>query len=452
MSATIRRMPFTLLVGLFLLRPDPGSALPDSSAANEITESEKMINDAARGDGEDAVLLYEPLSLEAVLSYARAHSPTIQAARSRTAAAQTMPAQAAAYEDPVATWDNWNAPENLHLNEADNNIFRLSQKIPFPGKLRLKGEIAAKEAALLEAELQAAEIDTVTQVKKAYYDLWLVSRNLQVYSHDKELVAQFAHIAEQKYAVGQVSQSDVLRAQVELTRLINRVTTETLRLGKAQAQLNTLLSRPPEAPLGAPQDPPPPVITYSMADLENLTLKYRPELTAQATAVERANLALALARTAYYPDFEVSVSRFVNFRRRDGFGLAISATIPLSFKYKYDAGVEEAIANQQTAQHELRRLQDLALFAAKQAMVEAQTALEQLNLFLHTHIPLAEQTLAASQIGYQTGIIDFLSLIDSVRAVEQVHLEHLMAAANFEQAWAELERVVGKELPRKETP
>jgi outer membrane protein TolC len=352
----------------------------------------------------------------------------------------------------VATWDNWNAPENLHLNEADNNIFRLSQKIPFPGKLRLKGEIAAKEAALREAELQAAEIDTVTQVKKAYYDLWLVSRNLQVYSHDKELVAQFAHIAEQKYAVGQVSQSDVLRAQVELTRLINRVTTETLRLGKAQAQLNTLLSRPPEAPLGAPQDPPPPVITYSMADLENLTLKYRPELTAQATAVERANLALALARTAYYPDFEVSVSRFVNFRRRDGFGLAISATIPLSFKYKYDAGVEEAIANQQTAQHELRRLQDLALFAAKQAMVEAQTALEQLNLFLHTHIPLAEQTLAASQIGYQTGIIDFLSLIDSVRAVEQVHLEHLMAAANFEQAWAELERVVGKELPRKETP
>jgi outer membrane protein TolC len=443
-------MPFTLLVGLFLLRPDPGSALPDSSAANEITESEKMINDAARGDDEDAALLHEPLSLEAVLTYARAHNPTLRAARSRVTAAQKMPAQASAYDDPLATWDNWNAPENLHLNEADNNIFRLSQKIPFPGKLRLKGAIAAKEAAQREAEAQAAEIDTAAQVKRAYYDLWLVYRNLQTYSRDKELVAQFARIAEQKYAVGQVSQPDVLRAQVELTRLLNRVATETLRLGKAQAQLNALLSRPPEAPLGAPQDPPPPAVTYSMADLESLTLKYRPELVAQVIAVERENLALALAHTAYYPDFEVSVSRFVNFRQRDGFGFAVSATIPFAFRSKYDAGVEEAIANQQAAQHELRRLQDLALFGVKQALVEAQTALEQLTLFLHTHIPLAEQTLAASQIGYQTGAIDFLSLIDSVRAVEQVHLEHLMAAANFEKAWAELERAVGKELPRKE--
>jgi outer membrane protein TolC len=188
-----------------------------------------------------------------------------------------------------------------------------------------------------------------------------------------------------------------------------------------------------------------------MADLETRTLKNRPELIAQAKTIEKEHLALALARKAYYPDFEVSVSRFVNFGQQDGFGFALSATIPLAFQYKYDAGVEEAVANQQTARSELRRVQDLALFEVKQALLEAQTALEQLNLFLYTHIPQAEQTLAASRIGYQTGVIDFLSLIDSVRAVEQVHLEHLMAAANFEKAWAELERAVGQALPREET-
>jgi outer membrane protein TolC len=401
-------------------------------------------------DEEEAALSGEVLKLSSVLAYAQEHNPAIRAARNRLRAAQQVPAQVSAYDDPMVMWDNWNTPGNLHINEADNNIFRLSQKIPFPGKLRLKGEIAAKGAEQREAELRAAEIDTTAQVKKAYYDLWLVYQNLQVYSRDKELVAQFARIAEQKYAVGQVSQPDVLRAQVELTRLINRVTTETLALGKVQAQLNALLSRPPEAPLGIPQDPPAPVVTYSMTDLETLTLKNRPELIAQAKTVERENLALALARKAYYPDFEVSVSHFVNFGQRSGFGLTFSASIPLAFKYKYDAGVEEAVANRQTAQSELRRLQDLALFEVKQALVEAQTALEQLNLFLYTHIPQAEQTVAASQIGYQTGVIDFLSLIDSVRAVEQVHLEHLMAAANFEKAWAGLERTVGKELPRKE--
>jgi len=399
--------------------------------------------------GTAALVAKEGLGLAAVLAYARAHNPAIQAARQRLRAAQHVPVQVSAYDDPLVMWDNWNTPENLRIDQADNNIFRLSQKIPFPGKLRLKGAIAAKDAERVEAELKATELDTLAQVKKAYYDLWLVYQNLQVYSRDQELVAQFARIAEQKYAVGLVSQPDVLRAQVELTRLINRVTTETFALGKAQARLNALLSRPPEAPLGVPQDPPPAVVAYALADLETLAVQNRPELIGQTRAVERAHLALALARKAYYPDFEVSVSRFVNFARQDGFGLVVSASIPLVFQHKYDAGVEEAVANTQVAQSELRRLHDLVLFEVKQALVQAQTALEQLNLFLHTHIPQAEQALAASQIGYQTGTIDFLSLVDSVRTVEQVHLEHLLAAANFEKAWAELERAVGHELPRQ---
>jgi outer membrane protein, heavy metal efflux system len=203
--------------------------------------------------------------------------------------------------------------------------------------------------------------------------------------------------------------------------------------------------------LGMPKNPPSPAMPYSMSELEELTLRNRPELMAQARALEKENLALALARKAYYPDFEVSISRFENFGQRDGFGIGVSTSIPLASKYKYDAAVGEATANLQAAQSELWRLRDLALFEVKQALVEAQTALEQLNLFLYTHIPQAEQALQASQIGYQTGTLDFLSLIDSVRAVEQVHLEHLMAAANLERAWAELERAVGQELPRTVT-
>ncbi len=157
----------------------------------------------------------EVLTIEAALAYARHRNPAIGAARSRVQAAQKVPAQASAYEDPMVTWEAWNSPGNFRIDEAENNIFRLSQKIPFPGKLRLKGEMASKDAEKTEAELKAEEIDTVTQVKKAYYALWLVYRNLEVYRRDQELVTQFARVAEQKYAVGQVSQPDVLRAQVE---------------------------------------------------------------------------------------------------------------------------------------------------------------------------------------------------------------------------------------------
>src|SRR5207249_2927648 len=176
-----------------------------------------------------------------------------------------------------------------------------------------------------------------------------------------------------------------------------------LTASKAQARLNALLSRPPEAPLGMPKNPPSPAMPYSMSELEELTLRNRPELLAQARALEKENLALALARKAYYPDFEVSISRFENFGQRDGFGIGVSTSIPLASKYKYDAAVGEATANLQAAQSELGRLRDLlALFEVKQVLVEAQTALEQLNL-LYTHVPQAEQALQASQIGYQTG-------------------------------------------------
>jgi outer membrane protein TolC len=438
-----------VLIGLLVPLAGSPLVLPNYSLAENDRSSAYEKIDEGSSFEEDAALRSDTVKLEAVLAYAQEHNPAVRAARSRLLAARQVPPQASAYDDPMVMWDNWNTPESLRIDRASNNIFRLSQKIPFPGKLRLKGEIAAKEAERVEAELRAAEIDLMAQVKKAYYDLWLGYQNLNVYRRDQGLVAQFAQIAERKYAVGQVSQPDVLRAQVELSHLINRVTTETLNLGKARAQLNALLSRPSEAPLGTPGDPPPPIVTYSLADLEHLTPANRPELLAQATAVEKEELALVLARKAYYPDFEVSASRFENFGQRDGFGLVVSATIPLAFKYKYDAGVEEAAANQQTARHELRRLQDRALFEVKQALVEAQVALAQHNLFLRTHIPQAEQTLAAAQIGYQTGTIDFLSLIDSVRAVEQIHLEHLLATANFEKAWAELERAVGKALPRE---
>ncbi len=425
-----------------------GAALAGDGQTRPQVRMDKT-GDAGEREG---FLMDEALKLEEVLAYAQHRNPAIKAAKSRSVAAQNVPAQVSAYEDPRVSWESWNAPENFRVDEADNNIFRLSQTIPFPGKLRLKGEIASKEAERMEAELRGTEIDTVAQLKKAYYDLWSVYRNLEVYRRDQALLAQFARIAEQKYAVGQVSQSDVLRAHVEHTRLINRVTTETLALGKAQARLNAVLSRAPEAPLGRPQNPPAPAVPYTMSELEGLMLRNRPQLLAQARVLEKERLALALTRKAYYPDFEVSMSRFVNFDARDGFGVMVSASIPLAFKYKYDAAVEETTANLQAAQSELGRLQDLALFEVKQAFVEAQTALEQVNLFLYTHVPQAAQALQASQIGYQTGTLDFLSLIDGVRVIEQIHLEHLMAAANFERAWAELERAVGQELPRTVVP
>ena len=449
MLAPTHRTNVPLFLGVLMIVATPVFLLPRVSFAEDVAVSDIQTDDPARNGEEEAVFRSETLPLDTVLTYAQEHSPTIRATRARVLAARERPAQVSALDDPMFTYEGFNIPENFDLTRTDNNIFKLSQKFPFPGKRRLRGEASTHEVAIVREDVRRAEVMTRASVKQAYYDLWQVHQNLLVYAREKELAAQFATIAEKKYAVGQASQPDVLRAQVELTRLITRVTTQTLKLGEIRALLNGLLSRPPEAPLGVPHDAPKPVVRQTLAELTELTLNNRPEIAANAAAIARDTATLALSRKAYFPDFELYVERFFNAGRRDGIGMVFSATIPLAYREKYDAGVAEATARLSASKADLRAAQDIALAEVKGALVRAQTAVELVNLFAQTHILQAEQALESSRIGYQTGQVDFLSLTDSLRVVEQVHLEHITAATDFEKAYADLERAVGQELPRK---
>jgi outer membrane protein, heavy metal efflux system len=388
------------------------------------------------------------LRLADVLAQARSQNPMIAAARERAKAASFAPVQASAYDDPMIGYEAWNAPESFNLGHANNNIVKLSQRIPFPGKRSLAGKIAERDADVAGRRADTVELDVVASVKRAYYALWQAHQNLRIYSRDKELVEQLAAIAEQKYAVGQVSQPDVLRAQVEVTRLINRVTTQTLGIDGAAAELNALLSRPAATPLGVPEDPPVPRLVDTVEALTDRALENRPEPLAAAAAVAREDEKVRMARLDYFPDFEFAMSRFFNFESRDGVGVMASLSLPIAYKWKYDAAAGEAQARLQSAKAELRRLQDRVRKDVEQAFVRARSALLERDLYVTTHIPQAEQALSASEIAYQTGKLDFLSLIDSVRAIESAHLEHIEAAAAFEKAFADLERAVGGPVER----
>ena len=387
-----------------------------------------------------------PLQLADVIAEARQRNPQIQSARQRSTASAAVPAQVSAYDDPMVTYEAWNSPD--WFNSPDNNIVKLSQKVPFPGKRTLAGNIAEGTAEMARRDAQSVELDVIAMVRRAYYDLWMSHENRLIYARDQELVQRFARIAEAKYTVGQVSQPDVLRAQVEVTRLINRVTTATLAIESARAELNALLSRPPEEPLGIPEEPQRLRLAESPEALVRTALAQRPELAAQAAVIKGDEAGVRLARLNYFPDFEFTGERFFNSGQRDGLGAIVSLSIPFVHASKYAAAGDEANARLAAAQADLRQLQDRIRREVQQAYLRARAALEQHELFVTTHIPQAEQALQATEIGYQTGKVDFLSLIDSVRAIESVHIEHIQAAADFEKAFADLERAVGADLPR----
>jgi outer membrane protein TolC len=384
-----------------------------------------------------------PLRLEEVVAEALRHNPALRAVRARAAGAATVPTRVSALDDPVVSWEAWNFPDGVRVDRADNNIFRLSQRLPFPGKRGLAGAVAARDAEVAGREADAAALDVVAAVKAAYWDLWRAHQVLHVYARERGIMDRFAQIAEQRYAAGGATQADAVRAQVELTRLLNRESTQRLAVTEAEAELNALLSREAGVPLGVPEEPANPRLDATPEALTRLALADRPELAGLAAAVAREEAGVRLARRDYLPDFEVAGSRFLNYGADDGFGAFFSVTVPLAYKRKYDAALSEAEARLASAQAERRRLEDAVRRDVAQGWARARAALLQHELLVHTHIPQAEQALRVTESGYQTGALDFGALTDTARTIETIHLEHYDAAAAFEKALAALERAVG---------
>jgi cobalt-zinc-cadmium efflux system outer membrane protein len=151
------------------------------------------------------------LRLADVLAAAQEANPEIRAARAQARAADARPPQARAWDDPVVSWEAWNAPDDFNVANADNNIFRLAQKIPFPGKRRLAAESAADEARATGYAADAVVLDIDVEVKRAYWSLWQAHERVAIYERERILAERFAKTAEQRYATGGVPQSDVLR-------------------------------------------------------------------------------------------------------------------------------------------------------------------------------------------------------------------------------------------------
>ena len=389
------------------------------------------------------------LTLGDVLQAARENNPELRAASERAKAMAAMPAQAAAWDDPTFTYELWNAPDSFRPDRADNNIFRVAQKIPFPGKRGLAGEVAKHEAERADHELRSTDIGLVAAVKRGYYELWQAHARLGVLVRDRDLVKRLTRVVEQRYATNEATQADVLRMQVEHTHLINQVQTEELAIERARAELAALVSYSVAAVSGTPEPPPRPELRASASELVQLALLHRPDLTAQEAGIAREEAAVALAKRGYLPDFEVSVGRFVNPGERDGFGAMASVTLPIFNRAKYGAAVEEARARLAMARSEERGAQDRIRREVEQAHLAARTALLQYDLFAGTHIPQAEQALRVTEGGYEAGAVPFTDMVDTLRSIQSVHLEHIAAQATFEKAYAELELAVGMELPRE---
>ena len=404
----------------------------------------------SRAQDGDSVLR-ERLMLPELVQEVLARNPELVAARKQWEAATNRIAQVRSLDDPTLFVDLFNVPRTFNVTQTQNSIFGLSQNLPFPGKLGLKGEVASRSADMTEQAVRAKERELVARLKQAYYDLFLAQKTVQIHHEQVELLRQFFEIANAKFRSGKGSQADVLKAQVELSLLQQQLPVLEQRRKTLAAMLNTLLDRATSSPLGIAQEPSQLPIEKPLDDLHSLALSDRPELKAAELDVQRNEQSHTLAQRQYYPDFNVAFQRFQNFQANDGFGAYVAMSIPFAFwtKPKYDAGVQEAAAAVAVARAQQHTLENMTRFQINDLLAKLRATDQVATLYRTTILPQAEQSLESARVGYRAGKGGFLDLIDTQRAWRGFQLEYFKALVDRQHQLAELEQVVGITLDQQ---
>jgi outer membrane protein, heavy metal efflux system len=393
------------------------------------------------------------LTLSELVAEALENNPEIRAAKKRVESTQARAKQATYLEDPELNWEAWGVPLNQPVNyrKANPLIFGVRQKLPFLGKLGLKGEVAGQEVRMVEEELRAKEQEVIAKVKSSYADYFMASKNVEIYKELLELVRYTSTTAEGLYQVGRAPQQDVIKALLERTELLNKLTSAEKELTTSQAKLNTLLSRPPSSPLDQPREPALAPVDLQFSKLEKLAIEQRPEVRALESSINKSERAVELAeRNRKYPDFMVGLQYWYAPEQspKNMYAPMVTLTIPFSpwTKGKHDYAVEEALAERQAARANLAAMKNMALFEVKEMSAKVEAAMKSIRIYRDGLLPQAEQSFQAAVAAYQTGGVNFMTLLDAQRTIRDVRMGYYKALVDYEQSRADLERAVGKEL------
>ncbi len=391
-----------------------------------------------------------PLDLKWLIQEAMEHNPEIIASQKRINAAKAKISQARSLDDPsirAGSYDMSNNPININgQTEMLQQRYSISQKIPFPGKLRLRSEIATEETNIIGKDSETKIQEIIALVKSAFYELYYTNCAIDITEENRDLLRKFARIAETKYSVGKATQRDALAAQVELSTLANNLIVLNKERESIIARLNSLLDRTPQAPLGKPRPFERHTLKLTLEELEDLAMKNRPELKRFDHAIKKneANLKLS-KKDSYYSDFEPMVEYMQEDGKPDTWASAITINVPWLWP-KNRSKVKESKEDLSAAKSDYRFINNKTLFEVKDFLVKVQSSESTINLYKTGVIPQAEQSLKAARIGYEAAQVDFLTLIDSQRILLNSRLLYIRALADFEQNLANLEKAVGTQL------
>lgn len=327
--------------------------------------------------------------------------------------------------------------------------FGVTQEIPYPGKLAVRTRIASTVAERARWTVEARRVQLVADLKTAYVELARVDRSLAILTRTKAVLEQARAGAEARFRVGRGAQQDVLRAQLEISMLIERATMLQRERASALSAVNAVLARPADMPLESTLAFDAEAPLQDLLELQRLAVDRNPLLRRADRQIDTGQLALALARKEILPDFGVNVVS----QRKVGdmpwmYGVDVMVTVPLFWQRKQRPLVAEAVAMLGAA----RQMREATRVGSDAELVSAYAAMDSgrrlMTLYDDTILPQARLTLESSVASYQAGAVDFLTLLSNVTNILTFDIAYEQQRALYLQALARIEPLTGLALIR----
>lgn len=388
-------------------------------------------------------------SLQTLIAEAKQNNATIKAAERAIDSSRYGPAQASALPDAEVMVQHFTVGSPRPFAGYSNSDFAYigfgaSQELPYPGKRALRANVARHDIAISGAERNAVVWDVLTRLKLAYFQLAASQQIISILERNQQTAEQIEEASEARYRVGEGTQEDVLRAQLQRTKLLNEVSMQRRESAQAQAALKALLNRAPDSP-DLIADP---LSLRPLPSSGTLTASLReknPYLQTSSERISQSQTAIELAKREKKPDFGVQYMwQHTASDFRDYYMGTFSIKLPNRSRVRAMEGGAEAKLAQAEAEKESRLKQMEGDLGEQIAIV--QTSEQQLKVYDGGLIPQSEAALNAGLAGYRAGKQEYQGLLASFSDTLQLAIERERFLAEHESAIARIEALIGEEI------
>jgi cobalt-zinc-cadmium efflux system outer membrane protein len=385
--------------------------------------------------------------LRSLIEEAERNNPEIAAAEHGWRAATNVSKQASALPDTQLTVQQQAVgsprPFAGYTNSEFGYIgFGASQQIPYPGKRKLRAEVATRESDAAQADAESARRQVVDRVKAVYFHLAYLQQTLSVLQRNDKVLGDVKQVVESRYRVGQGNQQEVLKAQLQHTKILQEITMHHREQGQLQAELKLVLNRSQESPDIVTETLLQRAIPYTSSDLLQLARTQNPEIRSREQKLKRAESQVELSQKEFKPDFNVQYM-YQNTDRKFRDYYVATFGINLPNRGRRNAELAESKEKQLQADQELRSQIQKQFAEIQDRFVLAMTSAEQLKIYKEGLIPQAEATFRSALAAYQANRQDFETLLSSFMDVLTLEIEYQRELAEHESALARLEALTG---------